>query len=226
MKGGDTMDNVYLQLDTRTSKLKVEVNDATDIRYAISSMWSVCGDTGSFGRYADLVHEDGSALDSEEREAFFDEVDADCEIALGDCWLVASLEFSQSLTSEQSTAILNIVNNTPHTGFVVSLYSHSELVLQTKDEIHFSAYPNRNVRVRTSRYDGIETDACFEASGKIKAINKLITDLGDTIKRELGIELNGTPFNPDWFDFKGDCTSYGDYRIIDFGELLYDYVAF
>lgn len=219
------MNNIYLQLDTRDHKLKQPVKDSSDIRHAISSMWKECGNTGTFGRYVDLVHEDGTVLDIEEREAFFEDVIADCEIALGDCWLSASIDFEERLTGEQKTQIFNIVDTIQHDEFYVSVYD-GELVLQTQNEIHFSSYPNRHMRFDSARYEHAECDACSEAKDKIEAINKILEKIAERIKEELGIEFELIPFNGEWFDFRGDNASYGDYKIVNLGELLYDYVAF
>lgn len=219
------MDNIYLQLETRDNKLKLPVMDATDIRYAISSMWKECGNAGSFGRYVDLVHEDGRELSIEEREEFFEQEDADCEIAIGDCWILTSIEFNEPLTKEQKVAILDIVSDVPHKGFTASLYSE-QLVLQSKDEIHFTAFPNRNVRLRSARYEGIELEAGYESKNEIERLNKALHEINIRIKEELGIVAEELPFEIDWFDFREDSANYGDYKIVNLGDLMYDYVAF
>lgn len=218
------MNNVYLQLDTRNNTLKLPVMDASDLRYAISSMWEACGNTGTFGRYIDLVHEDGKELTEEEREAFFDEeISADCEIALGDCWLSADIQFEEALDEEQKVRIFNIADSIPHNDFCVFVYN-GQLTLQTRNNIHFTSYPNKHARFKSARYEYAECDARSEAKSKIEAINKLLETIAERIKNELGIELELVPFDGEWFNF--DEESYGDYKIVNLKELYYDYISF
>ena len=216
------MDNVYLQLELNHKNVKYPVADASDLRPALAKLWE-SNSSCSTSYYIDLVREDGRALDADEREEFFELVDADCEMAIGDCFVSAYIDFENLLDHEELQQIICFIDSLYRDGVSFSACS-SRIEITSSEEIHFSALPNRNVRLSSARYETIESNASYASARYIKAVNDALETLVRYIDNEMDVAFDAVYFSDEFFDFRGDCPSFGDYRIVNLGDLLYGYV--
>lgn len=216
------MNNVFLQIETRVEKYREQVLDATDLRPTLHNLWKAIQGIPS-RCYIDLVDERGRPLASDEREAFFASADADCEMAIGDCYVASTIEFSEPLTDDQLRAVVGYIDDLPHSGVKARADAY-EVELSSSEDIHFTAFPNRNTRLKSARYEHVESEASYASWHSAKAVNDALKALVDIIEDGLGVDMHVIAFHPDFFDFRGDCPMYGDYRVVNLADLEYGYI--
>jgi cell division FtsZ-interacting protein ZapD len=217
------MKNVFLQLNAATiKKYRVPVESAKDLRYAAADLWESItpADTCRASTlWLDLVHEAGTALTEDEREAFFDSAAGDLELAFGRVCPTATIE----IEAEEDKIRDIVAGVTVPEGVGVHLYRGQ---ISVEAEAHFVSYPNRHLN-KFSQYEGVDYDAIDACSDKMKAVNETANAI------IAALEAAGVEVDEDGV-FLADAESIdiyrqqsgGDYFFVNLYELKHDSIMF